>query len=464
MSRIILNNVDLAWLRLDKPNNPMMITVVIQFKGQIDYDLFVTSIKDMVRRYRRFRQRIVRPHRVFSRPYWEDDPDSRVEDHIERVELPLPADDAALEKFSNKKLNTLMDYAHPLWRISLIDNHPNGSIMIATVHHCIADGISLLQVLLTLTQPSPEGLVKQALADDPNRVEPQNNLGSEDPQVKPQTFSPVSQVNLGRSTLNRKPNIADMITAILRIVFRPPDPPTIFKGQLGPIKKAVWSDDFNLSEIKQIAEIKGATINDVLMAIEAGALRRYMDLHNNNRRENIRAFIMVNLRGNSFDEDLGNKFGLVFLTLPIDREMHLERLEVIKNGMDILKSSAEYAATYLILNILGLMPTWVETLAARFLDTKGTIVATNVPGPRHTLYMAGATISSIKAWVPQTGRIGVGFSFISYNGRLGVGVNADVGVIPDPESLLQLFSEEYKSFKEVLLPTQTPDASTSDQV
>jgi NRPS condensation-like uncharacterized protein len=99
-----------------------------------------------------------------------------------------------------------------------------------------------------------------------------------------------------------------------------------------------------MPEIKKIAKYRQATINDVLMAVTSGAIRRYMDLHNDNRKRNIRAFILVNMRGRSVDEELGNKFGLVFLTLPLDREQPLERLDAIKQGMDILKASAEYAA------------------------------------------------------------------------------------------------------------------------
>jgi hypothetical protein len=170
---------------------------------------------------------------------------------------------------------------------------------------------------------------------------------------------------------------------------------------------------------------------------------------------NIRAFILVNMRGRELNEDLGNKFGLVFLSLPVNRQQPLERLEAIKLGMNYLKASAEYAATYLILHILGMLPAWVEDLAAKLLDSKGTIVATNVPGPRMQLSLAEVPVTSIRAWVPQSGRIGVGFSFISYNGKMGVGLNTDVGVIPDPEVLLDLFIAEYHSMLALVTEPQT---------
>ncbi len=448
---------------MDKPTNPMMITVALQFNGQINYNHFIVILSDLFTRYRRFRQRIVRPPGVFQRPYWEDDPDLHIENHLERVDLPLPADEAAVEVLVNKKMNTPLDFTHPLWIATLVDNHPDGSIIIVRVHHCIADGISLMQVLLQMTRTSLIPAADQALMAAPN---PGEILADGEPVVMPTMLQTIENEGVTvasseakpdnpgsksvRRTVYRKPRIIDLLAAIVRIVARPADPPTILKGPLGNVKKAVWSEDFNVHEIKKIANTKQATINDVLMAVASGAIRRYMDLHKDNRNRKIRAFILVNMRARSYDDELGNKFGLVFLGLPLDCDEPLDRLEAIKYGMDSLKASAEYAATYLILNILGQLPEWLEDLAIRILDTKGTVVATNVPGSRKQLYLADAPIESIVAWVPQSGRIGVGLSFISYNNKLVVGLNADARLIPDPEVFLQLFYDEYKSLESAL--------------
>jgi diacylglycerol O-acyltransferase len=439
----------------------MMITIVLRFKGQINYDQLITELESVVRRYRRFRQRIVRPRGIFRRPYWEDDPSCRAENHVERLDLQLPADEAAVEELVNRKMNTALDFVHPLWKLSLVDNHPDGSIVLVRVHHCIADGISLMRVLLQMTHTSTEPIANNSPVDIPARFENQTNRAPGNMQTAPQGSPEISAVKPGDpvsittgGALFKKPGITDMIAAITRIVSRSADPPTILKGPLGQVKKAVWSEPFSVPEIKKIAQYKQATINDVLMAVASGAIRRYMDLHNDKRKRNIRAFILVNLRGRSIDEELGNKFGLVFLNLPIDREQPLERLDEIKRGMDSLKASAEYAATYFILGILGLMPEWVEHLATRFLDTKGTIVATNVPGSRRLLYLADTPIQSITGFVPQSGRIGVGLSFISYNDQLEVGLNADAGLIPDPEKFIELFDEEYKYFR-AAIPTDS---------
>ncbi len=171
LARIKLNNVDLAWLRMENPNNPMMITVVIQTEGYIDYARLSALLDVSLSRYRRFRQRVVIPDRKFRRPYWEDDPDYRVEDHIERLDLSSPVDDAALDRVINEKMNIPLDFAHPLWKVSLVENHPEGTVIIVRVHHCIADGISLMQVFLQMTRTSKEEPTQPAQAEDRNEAE-----------------------------------------------------------------------------------------------------------------------------------------------------------------------------------------------------------------------------------------------------------------------------------------------------
>ncbi len=450
MSKKNLNNVDLAWLRMETPVNPMMITVCLGFTGFINVEQLTMNLRDIVRRYRRFRQRIVRPNQPFRRAYWQDDLSDRVEDHLEYQSLRLPADDASVQELVNQKMNTRLDFEHPLWKITLVDNYPGGSLIIVRIHHCIGDGISLMQVLLQMTTSEALGAMAYSMSSGTRESQAAVRVVSSHPATSSPDAS--SKVISTGGAKYAQPKITDLIAAAFRITFRPADPPTLLKSPLGPVKKAVWTEPFNMSEVQQMAHARKSTSNDFLMAVTSGAIRRYMDFHHDNRRGNIRAFVMVNLRGRSIDEELGNKFGLVFLSMPLDPMPPLDRLEQVKRGMDSLKASAEYAASYLILKLLGQLPDWVERLAIRILDAKGTVVSTNVPGSRNQLYLAGAPIQSIIAWVPQSGRIGVGISFVSYNNQLVVGLNVDESVMPDPEKFLELFSEEYRSYQAVLSP------------
>jgi WS/DGAT/MGAT family acyltransferase len=416
---------------MDKPNNPMMITIVLRLSGQINEDGLIKSLDEMTIRFRRFRQRLIQPHRPFSRPYWEDDPSFRVKDVIERVELPGLADADALMELVSKKMGTPLDFDRPLWKVTHVRNYIEGSALIIRVHHCIADGVSLIQILLQVTQLSPD--------------EQENKLLE---MAAAQSAKAAAKRN--RDLLYADQPLTKTLTAFARIFFRRPDPSTILKGPLGPVKKAIWSEPLDLSEVKRIARLKQATANDVLMALASGAARRYLDWRRARSTRNIRAFTMVNLRRRFLNEDLGNKFGLVFLTLPLDREQPLESLEAVKREMDRLKESAESATTLRILNLLGMLPEWIENLATKFLDTKGTVVATNISGLHRQIYLAGAPITSVIAWVPQSGRIGIGLSFVTYRNQIQVAFNSDVGVLPDPEKFLEFFMEEYKTFQTLL--------------
>ena len=237
----------------------------------------------------------------------------------------------------------------------------------------------------------------------------------------------------------------DFASAVGKLALRQPDPETLFKGPLGNAKRATWSEPLDLQSVKAISTSFNCTINDILVTLVAGALGRYIADRGVSAEDlNIRSFIPINLRPVKLDEGLGNKFGLLFLSLPLGITDPVDRLYQIKQNMDELKSSAEAIATFGIINLIGAAPTWVEGIAVDFFDTKGTTIMTNVPGPRQQLYLAGVPITSLMGWVPQSGRISLGVSIISYNGSVWLGIATDQGLIPDPETIISMFYLEHQ--------------------
>jgi WS/DGAT/MGAT family acyltransferase len=233
-----------------------------------------------------------------------------------------------------------------------------------------------------------------------------------------------------------------------RLALRWPDPETIFKGQLGSEKRAVWSEPLRLEEVKMVSRAYGATVNDVLLTAVTGALRCYLQ----SRQEpveglSLRGIVPVNLRPEGSLRDLGNKFGLVFLTLPIGIEDPIQRLRALKCCMDSIKDTPEALATYGILGTLGSMQSWLQDVAISIFDAKGTAVMTNVAGPRQPLYLAGAPINTLMAWVPQSGRVSLGVSIISYNGKVWLGIATDKNLVPDPESFIADFETGFGEMK-----------------
>jgi WS/DGAT/MGAT family acyltransferase len=248
-------------------------------------------------------------------------------------------------------------------------------------------------------------------------------------------------------------------TAAGRLVLRWPDPETIYKGVLGIPKRAAWSDPIPLQDVKAVGKGLGGTVNDVLLTAMTGGLRRYLQ----GRGErvdglNFRAVVPVNLRAPDAEFELGNKFGLVFLSLPVGIAEPVDCLRELKRRMDGLKGSLEAPVAFGILNAIGMSPARVQDIVVDIFGTKGTAVMTNVIGPQEKLYLAGAPLEALMFWVPQSGRLGMGVSILSYAGQVWMGVITDEGLVPDPETIIAGFHAE---FDELLTFAQKPEEKMS---
>jgi WS/DGAT/MGAT family acyltransferase len=458
MARRKIAYPDYAWWRLDEPNNLMVITGLMTFDAPLDYERLKAKLECLPSRFRRFRQRLVPSHLPFARPYWEDDPSFNIDSHLIRTQLPSPADQKSLQDLISTLLSKPLDPSRPLYEFYLVENYGQGSAFIARLHHSLADGISLMLVLLSLTDTTADPPAnEQAL--DLAQVSKKSSNGSiktlksavlnSDNWNSQRLWDEGKMILANPSTLRyRTRQLLDLAAATGRLVLRWPDPPTVFKGSIGMEKRAAWSEPIQLKDAKYIGKEFHCTVNDVLLAAVAGALGHYIDSRGSAADDlSIRGFIPVNLRPLVLDEELGNRFGLVFLSLPVGVADPVERLRQVKQNMDELKSSSEPIATYAIINLLGILPGRVEKIAANILDTKGTTVMTNVPGVQTQLYLAGAPINTVMGWVPQAGRIALGVSILSYNGKVWLGIATDNGLIPDPEVIIEFFQAEFTEMK-----------------
>jgi WS/DGAT/MGAT family acyltransferase len=349
-------------------------------------------------------------------------------------------------------MSTPLDASKPLWQFQYIENYRGGSAVVARIHHCIADGIALVRVLLGMTDDSPRGTAHMRRTR--RRRRPLGG-GFWLPEVVNEAVDSVGQVTsrvLDRAirTLSEPARAASMLSegskgaaVLARLATMSADPPTLFKGQLSTRKLCAWSEIMPLEKVKAYSKANGATINDVLLTGVTGALRRYMV-----RRKaavdglDIRAVVPVNLRPESDVVKLGNRFGLVFLALPVGIADRRQRLRELKRRMDAIKASSEPMVIYGLLNAVGLTGPRIESVALQLFGSKATAVMTNVPGPREELYLAGKAMRSMMFWVPQSARLGLGVSILSYAGQVRLGVATDSGLVPDPGSIIEAFQNE----------------------
>jgi diacylglycerol O-acyltransferase / wax synthase len=444
--------VDAAWLRMDRPTNLMVITGLMWFDAPVDWARVRAVVADrFVARYPRFRQRVADPPFGLGTPYWEDCPDFDLEDHLEHVALPAPGDRDALARFVGERMSASLDRDRPLWRMWFVDGYADGAAIVTRLHHALADGISLARVLLSLTDAEDAAMPDRAAApsdpaaapSDPAVADPEplagrlvDLVGDVAGEAQALAADPARLVGATR-WLMRAPG------SLAKLVLSPPDVRTPLRGSLGGEKRVGWSDALPLARVRAIGRAVDATINDVLLTAVTGALGRLLAAHGS-RPGALRAFVAVNLRplDRPVPTTLGNRFGLVMLSLPVGLEDPHERLAELKRRMDAIKASPESLLAFGILGVLGATPAGLERLLVDAFGSKASVVMTNVPGPAAPLTLAGTRVAGLMAWVPQAGGIAVGVSLVSYRGAVTLGVAVDEQRLGAPEPLLTAFADE----------------------
>lgn len=460
MSGEPMSGIDLAWLRMERATNPMTIVAVLILDGRVPCARLRSLLAQRLLRFERFRQLPV--HDALG-TRWMPDPHFDLDTHLRLLRLPPRAGQRELEQAAGKLASARLNPRHPLWQIHLIERYGKGSAVIARFHHCYADGIALMRVLLSLTDPTPEAMAAPAAAPEAARGNSHGGLLS---LVSPLTdlvgsaMSAVQRAGSGATDLigaslrtlahpEQAAALARQGAAALRelsdIALLPEDPPTPLKRKLGSRKHVAWSQPLSFMEVKTVAAALGCTINDVLLASVAGALGAHLA----NRGVSIdgltiRALVPVNLRPPDEQPQLGNQFGLVFANLPIGERNPLARVYAVHQDMQRLKRSSQALVALWLLTAMGLLPGVIEERAIELFTAKGSVVVSNVPGPREPLYLAGARIAQQFFWVPQAGDIGVGVSLLTYDGRVHFGLIADRHLIAEPGDVARRFAAEFE--------------------
>ena len=451
-----MSAVDAAWLRMDRPTNLMMIVGVVVLDSRVDFRRFRRAIRDRFLAFDRFRCR-ARQDAITAN--WERDEAFDLDRHVVRAALPAPGGQAELEALVSELASTGLDRDRPAWQFHFVERFQGGSAAILRIHHCYADGMAMIRVFLSLTDAEPK-------PDTGKRAAPRTLRRGQDGDgdwfsrlAIPGAGMLRQAYEEGAAFLERAAQVAQdpeqagefarhalgIAGELTRVALLADDPPTRFKGPLGPRKIAAWTEPLPLWEVKALARALGCTVNDVLLSTAAGALGSYLRQQGEDTDGLvIRAAVPVNLRDPDAAASLGNYFGLVFLELPIGIRDPLERLFEVHAAMKQLKGSYQPVLTLGLMAALGRMPASVESAAIDLLSTKATAVATNVPGPQQPLYLAGGRIGRLIFWVPQSGDIGLGISILSYAGSVQFGLIADALRVPDPDAVTARFREEFE--------------------
>jgi WS/DGAT/MGAT family acyltransferase len=431
-----MSPVDTAWLHMDEPGNPADIVGLMTFDGRISYEGLTKTIEDRMLKYARFKQRVVE---VDGHPTWVDDPEFDIERHVTRHTVKAPLTPDKLREIVADLGNKPLKDDQPLWAIHLIDGPEGGSAIVSRLHHCIADGFALAHAMIKLADRA-DGTPMGDVMTPANQDEHEPLLDVLVHEANEIARHPSHALDLAKQG-------AALAKSLGHLLFVPFNRRTFLKNKLSGRRRMAWSSELDLDTIKAIGKSRGATVNDVLLSAMTGALRRFLAEAGEPVNEfAIRAIIPVNLRPihsiEEMDDSMGNRFGLVFLDLPINEKTAQARFRVLKEKMDALKRTPEAFVAFGILNALGHATATVEHIVNEVFGLKASLVVTNVPGPREPLYIDGKRLRETIFWVPHPARLGLGLSILSYAGKVIIGVRIDEAVSKDPGRLVELFEEE----------------------
>ncbi len=458
LNRERMSGVDTAWLRMEHPTNLMMIVGIMVFKEKLDFRKVQDTLEQRFLSFPRFKQKAVQDP---TGAWWENDDKFDIRHHLKRAKLPPRAGKKELEDYVSHMASEGLDFTKPLWQFHIVENyHGGGSALLTRIHHCYADGIALISVMLSMTGDSAElSLIKPRPRDKGARA------ASPDMDFWTSVSKPVASVwsgamKLTRGIVEQGLEIAkdpatmrefatkgmELADELRKIAMMQPDSPTRYKGNLGRKKRVAWCEPLPMAEVKIIGKTLGCSINDVLLSTAAGALRDYM-ARRGDKTEGVelRAVVPVNLRPVEKASELGNQFGLVFVDLPIGIEDPIERMMKVRERMKELKGSSQPIVAFVLLSAVGMGPKILQDQISGLIGRNATAVMTNVPGPQKPLFFAGREIDEIDFWVPQSGGIGMGLSILTYNGKVQFGLITDAGLVPDPENVINRFGEEFET-------------------
>jgi WS/DGAT/MGAT family acyltransferase len=447
-----MSAVDRSWLRMESPENPMMISAVLIFEQPLSINRLKQTLDERFLIFQRFRQRVMHQG---ERVYWQDDPLFHIDNHVHRIALAGKAGKQELQALVSDMNSASLDFRRPLWQIHYIDQYEGGCALLVRIHHCIADGISLVRVLLSLTDKSAEPSLRQIHSGNATS-HPAKRSGRVS-QTAGRLFrsgqTAIGQANLFVKSLRTEPDYAIKLAAtagnismdLLKLALAPAEPKTCLNPALSGRKQVAWADPLSLAEVKGCSRALRGTANDVLLCAAAGALQKHFRVAGETAPDcGIRVAVPFNLRPMHQPIDtLGNQFGLVLVTLPVEVKDPIMRFRQVQDNMNRLKRSYQAQVTYSLLDLFGRGPDVLERRALSLLSDKASAVLTNVPGPKYPVYLAGAKLKQPMFWVPQCGSIGIGMSIFSYAGTVQFGITIDRSIQVDPEAVMGYFRESF---------------------
>jgi diacylglycerol O-acyltransferase len=453
-----LSATDLVFLELEEERLPMHIGAVSIFEpaglvtrdGALDMERISAFIGRAVSSNPRFRQRLAYVP-LLAHPVWIDDECFHLAYHLHHARLPAPGDERALRRLTGRLMSQRLDRGKPLWEMWFVEGLAESRIaLISKFHHCMIDGISGVDVLAALLRldpstdlpahkrwrPRPAPTGARLLADELRRraVLPLAALGH-----APQLFlHPCQSLSLARDAFA---DFIDAARANMTVASNTP-----LNSLVGPHRSFEWTS-FDLGEVKDIRNRLGGTINDVVLTVVAGSIGQYLRHHGIDTTDlDIRMTMPVNLRSQAHRGTLGNRVGVLTISLPVaERDPH-RRLQSIIETTDRLKHSGQLHGVELVAElsdrVFPPLAAWMASLASR--RRMYNLSVTNIPGPQMPVYLLDARMIALYPLAFLFSNQALTIGIFSYLGRLFWTLTLDDDALPDAHIILSATEKEFE--------------------
>jgi diacylglycerol O-acyltransferase / wax synthase len=445
-----LTAIDASFLSNEGSSSHMHIGGLLIFEGPPPrYVDLVEHVRGRLDKVPRFRQKLVVPPLEAGRPLWADDVNFNLSYHIRHTALPEPGGEAELKRLAARVFSQRLDRSKPLWEMWLVQGLERDRFALLTkTHHATVDGIAGVDIGTVLfdLEPVPE----PAPVEDgwvPAPVPSTGQLlarGATDAMAAPLKLAEraLEAVRHPEAAARRAVEALEGVGEVFG-AFADPAPDVPLNQEIGPHRRFTWARS-ELATFKRIKDTFGGTVNDVVLAVVTGALRKW--LHARSIRTEgleLRALVPVSIRTADERGEPGNKLAAMRGPLPVYVEDPVRRLRVVSEQMEGLKRSKQALGAEVISRFNDFAPPTLLAQAARinFSTRLFNMIVTNVPGPQQPLYVLGRELEEVfpVAFLPENHALAV--AIMSYNGRICFGLLADYDSMEDVETVARGIDE-----------------------
>ena len=447
-----LSGMDSSFLYFEMRNAPTHIGSFAIYDqstapgGSVTFKGILANVERRLHLARCFRQKLVKVPFDLDHPYWIEDPDFDLEFHVRHIALPHPGDWRQLFIQVARIHARPLDLARPLWEMYVIEGLDNvegvpkgGFAVLTKIHHAAIDGVSGAELAGAIHDLSPDAEPPPA----EHRWVPEREPGTVELGLRTALNNVRYPFRVTRMLGRNAPGLVRMFRSSPEdeVENSGPVPRTRFNKTISP-HRVVEGRTFSLQDVRDIRKrVPGATVNDVILTVCSGAMRKYLTFHKELPEESLVAMAPISVRSESEEGTAGNRISAMSVTLYSDEIDPLERLRKMHRGTQASKATAEAVGAQTMTDITQFMPGALAGLAARLYTRLGlanavkpflNTVITNVPGPQIPIFFTGARLVGLYGMGPVMDGMGIIHPVFSFSGRISISVTACRDAMPDP--------------------------------